>query len=581
MDVRNPASASANSHYIKRAGKVQCKPPPCWGHNGQCEKISWPVGDFLSGQITELLIGLSRCIPVESPTLNPVVLSGYPWAPMFQDPQSLSHEVVIFFAEGKICKEMMYPEFEAVLDGVVGLNDFAGESVQAAFLIISSQLKITQCVLFNIGFDRQGFADRTWNIPLRHLAETAGLGPDLGAGPIKLACRSQCPVAWHTDTLWDPDMSPQSNTFARLREVITENRLHLQRIDPVMVNPYQAGPAQNFNWQQVPGAPAVGMPMQGLPVGMMPPGMMQGYIAPGFVAAGAPPTLELGGIDPALLDKQMSVLEDDHRRKLASLLKAQRLHIQTLKTESDQKLAALKLKAQKEIQSAEIEITRLRSQHESLHSQNLALREQNEAQRKQLEALKRTREIELQEMQQQEREALQQLRKQSDEVLQQRLTEETAKLKEDIELRNMELMHRHEVAKQLREELCQLRKDKIRLLNQGADKFLERLESLGVSFIAFHPGAGHISVQLKDMSEYMENPTAFAANKCLVTEDQYRKWLAHYQAPACQAPLTSERVCGCKIPRTDIPSQFVAGESDRCEKHKARRGSDNVVNFRG
>lgn len=499
---------------------------------------------------------------------------------MFQDPQTLSHEAVIFFADGKICKEMMYSEFEAVLDGVVGLNDFAGDTIPAAFVIVSTQLKITHCVLFTIRFDRQGLADRAWNIPLRHLAETGGQGPDLGAGPIRLACRSQCPVAWHTDMLWDPDMSPQSNTFARLRDVIAENRLHLQKVEPMAMNPFMAGAAQAFNWQSVPPA-AVGMPMQGLPVGMIPPGMMQGYIAPGFVGGAAPPTLDAMGVDPAVLDKQMSMLEDDHRRKLASLLKAQRLHIQTLKTESDQKIAALKLKVQKEIQSAEIEITRLRSQHESLHSQNLALREQNEAQRKQLEALARTRDIEVQQFQQQERETLQQLRKQTDEVMQQRIAEETAKLKEDIELRNMELMHRHEVAKQLREELCQLRKDKIRLLNQGADKFLERLESLGVSFIAFHPGAGHISVPLKDMSEYMENPIAFAASKCLVTEDHYRKWLAHYQAPTCQAPLTTDRMCACKIPRTDIPSQFVAGESDRCEKHKLRRGSDNVVNFRG
>lgn len=498
---------------------------------------------------------------------------------MFQDPQTLSHEAVLFIADGEVCKEMMFSEFEAVLDGVVGLNDFAGDTVKAAFLIVTTQLKISQCVLFTIRFDRQGLADRAWNIPLRHLAETAGLGPDLGAGPIRLACRSQCPVAWHTDMLWDPDMSPQSNTFARLRDAIAENRLHLQKVEPVAMQGFPPG-MQSFNWQQVPAA-TVGMPMQGLPVGMVPPGMMTGYIAPGFVAPPAPPTLEVGGVDPAMLDKHMSMLEDDHRRKLASLLKAQRLHIQTLKTESDQKVAGLKLKVQKEIQTAEIEITRLRSQHESLHSQNLALREQNEAQRKQLEAMKRSREIEIQQLQQQEKDAIEQLRKQADELLQQRISEETAKLKEDIELRNMELMHRHEVAKQLREELCQLRKDKIRLLNQGADKFLERLESLGVSFIAFHPGAGHISVQLKDMSEYMENPIAFAASKCLVTEDHYRKWLAHYQSPLCQAPLTADRVCGCKIPRTDVPSQFVAGESDRCEKHKLRRGADNVVNFRG
>lgn len=502
---------------------------------------------------------------------------------MFQDPQTLSHEAVIFFVDGKICKEMMFSEFEAVLDGVVGLSDFAGETIKAAFLIVTPQLKISQCVLFTIRFDRQGLADRAWNIPLRHLAEIGGQGPDLGAGPIRLACRSQCPIAWHTDMLWDPDMSPQSNTFARLREAISENRLHLQKFEMPVMTPFPAGGPQSFNWQAVPAAPNanVGMPMQGLPVGMMPPGLMAGYIAPGLVAAGVPPTLEVGAAESALLDRQMSLLEDDHRRKLASLLKAQRLHIQTLKNESEQKIAALKLKTQKDLQTSEIEIARLRSQHESLHSQNLALREQNEAQRKQLEALKRTREIEMQQYQQQEKETLQQLRKQADEVLQQRIAEETAKLKEDIELRNMELMHRHEVAKQLREELCQLRKDKIRLLNQGADKFLERLESLGVSFIAFHPGAGHISVPLKDMSEYMENPIAFAANKCLVTEEHYRKWLAHYQAPQCQAPLTTDKTCGCKIPRTDIPSQFVAGESDRCEKHKVRRGNDNVVNFRG
>lgn len=499
---------------------------------------------------------------------------------MFQDAQTLSHEAVIFFADGKICKEMMYSEFEAVLDGVVGLNDFAGDTVKAAFLMVNAQLKITHCVLFSIRFDRQGLGDRAWNIPLRHLAETGGLGPDLGAGQIRLACRSQCPVAWHTDMLWDPDMSPQHNTFARLRDTVTENRLHLQRVEPAPINPYGQSPMQSgmFNWGSVPRS-AIGMPMQGLPVGMVPAGMMQGYVAPGFVAGGVPPTLEVG--DDALSDNQLNVLEDDHRRKIASLLKAQRLHIQTLKNESDQKIGELKLKTQKEIQTSEIEIERLRSQHESLHSQNIALREQNEAQRKQLEALRRSREIEIQELHLQEKEALERLQKQSDEVLHQKLAEETAKLKEDIELRNMELMHRHEVAKQLREELCQLRKDKIRLLNQGADKFLERLESLGVSFIAFHPGAGHISVQLKDMAEYMENPTAFAAGKCLVTEEHYRRWLAHYQAPSCQAPLTHEKCCGCKIPRVDVPSQFVAGESDRCEKHKNRRGSDNVVNFRG
>ncbi|CBL44664.1 Conserved hypothetical protein [gamma proteobacterium HdN1] len=475
---------------------------------------------------------------------------------MFQDMQTANHEVIIFFAGGKVCKEMTYPEFEAVLDNVVGLVDFADESVQLAYLNVSARLKITHCVLFEVRFDRQGNADKSWNIPLRHLAETASLGPDLGAGPIKLACRSQCPVSWYTEMLWDPDMSPQNSTFSHLREVISENRLHLPVVDSAVpgerMQMFVGGQGAGLVWPQV--------------AGMMEP---MGEIP-------FDPTL----YGAALLAASTGEISGEHRSRLASLLKSQRLHIHTLQTESEQKLAELRLSAQKEAQTAELEIARLRAQHESLHSQNMALREQNEAQRRQLEALARTREIEVQQVQQQGKDALQQLKAQSDEWLTQRIAEETAKLREDIELRNMELMHRHEVARQLREELCQLRKDKLRLLNQGADKFLERMESLGLSFIAFHPGAGHISVALKDMPEYMENPTAFAANKCLVTEDHYRRWLAHYQSPTCQAPLTHDRSCGCKIPRVDVPSRFVSGESDRCERHTSRHVHDNVVSFR-
>jgi len=79
----------------------------------------------------------------------------------------------------------------------------------------------------------------------------------------------------------------------------------------------------------------------------------------------------------------------------------------------------------------------------------------------------------------------------------------------------------------------------------------------------------------------MENPIAYAADKCLVSEEHYRRWLAHYQKPECQAPLTNDKVCACRIRRVDVPSQFVIGESDRCDKHKPRSFGDNVVNLRG
>lgn len=481
---------------------------------------------------------------------------------------SYSHEAVLFFENDQVTKEMTYSEFEAILDGVVGLNDFAGEKLKAAFVVVNGRLQVTGIVLFTISFDRQGYADKAWNLPLRHLVDTGGSGPDLGAGPVRLSCKSQCSVSWHTAMLWDPDLSPKSNTFTRIREAIAINRLHLPTAEPepaaAAVAQAATGPLQPPpNWGVVPPA---ARPSAWAGQGQQPPTLMPG----GW-----------GGLeDTGITESQLAVLESEHRKKIAALIRQQRLHIQTLTSESQQTLAATKLQYEKELQIARIEIARLRSEHESLHAQNIALREQNESQRKQFESLKKAHELEAQAAQRNEQQ-IEALRREYSELMEQKIQEATAKLKEDIELRNMELMYRHEVAKQLREELCQLRKDKIRLINEGADKFLERLESLGVSFIAFHPGAGHISIPLADMAEYMENPIAYAANRCLVSEEHYRRWHAHYQKPECQAPLTNDKVCGCRIRRVDVPSQFIPGESDRCDKHKPRTFGDNVVNLRG
>ena len=79
-----------------------------------------------------------------------------------------SSEAIVFFEDGVVSKEMTYSEFEAILDGVVGMDDFAGDTLKAAFVVVNGRLKVTAAVLFRIGFDRQGYADRSWNLPLRH-----------------------------------------------------------------------------------------------------------------------------------------------------------------------------------------------------------------------------------------------------------------------------------------------------------------------------------------------------------------------------------------------------------------------------
>lgn len=135
----------------------------------------------------------------------------------------ISEAIVFFDAQGQVCRQMRVPEFEAVLDGIVKLSEYQGLTMRCAYLLINSRLLVRSAVLFTLDFDAQGAADSTWNLPLRKLAEKAERGPDLGAGPIRLACRSQCPIEWHQMHLWDC----YDQELQNLRPVLRRNQLGL------------------------------------------------------------------------------------------------------------------------------------------------------------------------------------------------------------------------------------------------------------------------------------------------------------------------------------------------------------------
>ena len=63
-----------------------------------------------------------------------------------------SNEAIVFFEDGDVSKEMTYSEFEAILDGVVGMDDFAGDTIKAAFVVVNSKLKVSAAVLFKAEF---------------------------------------------------------------------------------------------------------------------------------------------------------------------------------------------------------------------------------------------------------------------------------------------------------------------------------------------------------------------------------------------------------------------------------------------
>ncbi|MDX1693845.1 MAG: chromosome partitioning protein ParA, partial [Ketobacteraceae bacterium] len=276
---------------------------------------------------------------------------------MMVDP-SVATEAILFFDKKGVSKEMTYSEFEAVLDGVVGMNDLAGEEARGAYVMVNGRLKVVAVVLFRIGFDRQGYADRSWNIPLRHLADSAGRGPDMGAGPIRLACKSQCPVKWQKDQLWDPVMSSSNNTFVKIRDAIANNRLCLPTVateergtfaQPTETeNRWTLGDEEEESRQRQP----MKRPKPKPAAKYAEPPMLQEdperFNAASYMADFDELDDEfLADIDEdddddmGLTESQIAALETAHRKKIASLIRQQRLHVKTLENEYQQKIAKL------------------------------------------------------------------------------------------------------------------------------------------------------------------------------------------------------------------------------------------------
>ncbi|MGM0768984.1 MAG: DNA repair protein [Pseudomonadota bacterium] len=158
----------------------------------------------------------------------------------------------VFFMDGStVSRQMRASEFGAFLDGYVGLSDLAETDVKAVLVELSGDLMVRALVFFRIYFDEEGRADSHWNIPIEKLARAGAKGPDMGAGPIRLVCRSQCPDSSVAEELWDPDMTPGSNTFQSIRKAVEANSLKFRRIEPAQeenipvlaAEPVQAEPA--------------------------------------------------------------------------------------------------------------------------------------------------------------------------------------------------------------------------------------------------------------------------------------------------------------------------------------------------
>lgn len=474
---------------------------------------------------------------------------------------AVTSEAVLFFEGRGVSKSMLFSDFEAILDGMVGVPEFAGEQIKGAYCLVNGRMQVLALTLFLIDFDDDGMADHTWNVPLRHLSEHGGPGPDMGAGPVRLACRSQCPVAWHQEKLWDPVMKPGANHFVFIRDTIKERgaKMGLFVDESSPVNPSQAV-------QQFPAAA---------------PTLVQSEPEPPTVQQEVEPQQGREEAQQAQARAQ-SARDDKERSRLARMLKELRLRVQTMESKHADEIGQLRYAHQTKEEILSTQLEKVLMQFKALKSQNVALREQTTSLKSQVLSLSESLQEQVNGSHEHGSE-IEILTEQYKVALEQRLEEERARLSESLHAKEMDVLNREERIAALEAELVDARHEQIRSANTGAEKLLEKLQGLGLNFIAFHPGAGHISINAGEISDYMQNPVAFAARKCLVTEEHYRAWLRHYENPVCQVEIGNQ-VCGKRVIRVDTPNQFRPGQSDRnanrCQYCRSDVAIENVLKFR-
>lgn len=431
------------------------------------------------------------------------------------------YEAILFMQQNRVVKQMHYREFEAILDQVVGLPEYADQEASLVFVELDKQLNIRALVFFQLYFDETGQADPEWNMPLRQLAKNAGPGPDMGAGPIRLCCRSQCPINWHQKDMWDPSMKPGANDFLVIRRAMAENRLGFQREETL--EPEPSVPLTQPERTDVPREDVLDLP-EDLPLAQ--------------------------------------------RAKTARLLREQRLRIKTLVGQHQEALAEVNRQARIEIQALRNELQGYRQRAEQfkvLNEQQKTALEQSEARcqalRNELDECKRKLAL-------LEKRLLAGANGASEKPeVRERLEAELAALREQLERRDLELISRDEREELLRAEIDEL-KEAIAQGGGNGTGLLRRLADLDVVFMVYHPGAGHISIPPADAERYLANPTAYAAEKCFVTEPHYRAWLEHYEHPACSHRMPSGDLCGAPLERVTLPNEFVPGQDNRCEMHQ-------------
>ncbi len=435
-----------------------------------------------------------------------------------------SYAEAIFIFSGKdVVREMHFSEFEAVLEGFVPLVEQAAQTVNAVYLRVGSGCRVTAAVFFLIEFDKGGFADRRWNVPIEQLAETSAEGPDLGAGPIRLACRSQCAIAWHQQQLWDPQMSPHCNHFASIKRSLERNALHL--VIPEDVPTLSVEPANETQTQ--------------------------------------------GQTSSVSEEKALEANDSKWRARVAQTIKEARLRVSTLRHQTQQQVDDLQdqLRLQNEQFKRERGLLEQELRRQAVKAEELQL--VIDGQEQKLKGLREYFEHKLMNLKNVDAASIDSLRQHLQADFDSELAEVKLRYEEKLQMRDVEVMYRDTQLAGLAEEIEKLQSEKQVLLESSGNNLLEQIQRSGISFVSFQPGAGHMTIPVEDVSRFMDDSEEYTADKCRVDVNQFRLWRRHYQDPVCGREIANGTICGKLLTRVDRPADFVEGSSDCCSDHQA------------
>lgn len=431
-------------------------------------------------------------------------------------------QVIMMFSRKGIVKELLYPEFETLLENYLPSPEWAGKTVPAVYLEVNSRFCVTSAVFFLLGFTNQGMVESSWNMPLGDLARTTFKGPNLGAGAIHIATASQCPIAFYQDHLWDPEGDANSGHYALLKRAVKSNKLG------ILFKASDNGPID--------------------------------------VPEEVDNTPDVDHIEHKIGQRLSQEYEAQMRDQLAHLLEDQRQRITELKKEHDRMVRSICDDYEKQVSELSGACAQAQAAVQIEQGRSRELAQTLEGQIQKIEGLREYYEHKLQRAGKNDEESL-------GKALENITTDDevgvaTQELSDLLQMKELELQYRQDHESQLREELRGLRDDYDALQENAGPKLLESLSQKGVNFVTYQPGAGHITIPVTEIESFFENPMMFTASFLGVSESHYQAWLEHFQAPVCKALDDKQEMCCEGLDRIALPSDFIVGKSDFCDKHR-------------